>query len=85
MSKTKIENENKDARFRRVVEPRILKMLQRLNQVLNMTKQPNYIIFDVDAQKILDLCEPVLNEFLTTFHNIAENKTKTEETIDHVF
>jgi len=81
----KENKENKDARFRRVAEPRILKMLKRVNQILSMANSPTYTIYDVDAQKVLDLCAPVLTEFLTTFQNIAENKTKSEETIDHVF
>lgn len=79
------EGEEKDARFRRVSEPRILRMLGAVSRVTNMAKQPSYTIFDTDAQKVLDLCAPVLNEFLETFRNIAENKTKSEETIDHVF
>lgn len=79
------EKEKKDARFKRVSEPRILKMLHAINRVTKMTRQSNYLVYDVDAQKILDTCLPVINEFITTFTEIAENKTKSETTIDHIF
>lgn len=79
------ENEAKDERFKRVSEPRILRMLHAINRVTKMTTQPNYLVYDVDAQKILDTCLPVINEFVNTFTAIAENKTKSEKTIDHIF
>ena len=77
--KTKIENEEKDARFRRIAEPRILKMLYQLKRLIDMTKQKTYIIKDKDAQKILDTCTPYIDEFVEKYRNKATNTQEVEE------
>lgn len=85
--KTKVSGESKDARFRRVAEPRVLKMLYQVDRLTGMVKSPTYKIFDVDAQKILDKAQPIIDAFITAYKNIADNvKVEEEEkTLDKIF
>lgn len=86
--KSKIENEEKDARFRRVVEPRILKMIYQVERITDMSKSQTYKIFDTDAQKILDTVLPIIDKFVETYRNITTNTKpliEEKEKLKHIF
>jgi len=90
MSRKKInkENENKDARFRRIANPRIKKILYELERLIKMTSQPNYTIYDVDAQKILDATTPKFDEFVTLYQKLASGeslKVQSKKEIKDIF
>lgn len=82
--KNKIENEEKDARFRRVVESRILKMIYQTERITEMTKSPSYTIYDVDADTILKKVMPIINEFIEAYTNIANNTKPIQETKEKI-
>jgi hypothetical protein len=86
--KSKIENEAKDAKFRRIVNPRIKKLVYECQRITKMATQPTYTIYDIDAQKMLDYVTPELNALLETFGKIANGeslKTQTKKELKDVF
>ena len=91
MSKKKvinIENEGKDAKFRRIVNPRIKKLVYELKRITKMANQPNYTVYDVDAKKMLDYVMPEIESFVTLYQKIAEGETvntNTKKEIKDVF
>ena len=95
MSKPKLDrkviearaNESKDARFRRIANPRIKKVRYELGRLTNMVTQPNYTVLDVDAQKMLDVVRPDIERFLDLYDKLAHGQTiKTnKKEIEDVF
>lgn len=83
-----IDRENANERFKRIVNPRLQKLIYELNRVIKMTGQPNYTICDVDAQKILEVIAPKFDEFIVLYQKIADGqelKTNKKTDIKDIF
>ncbi|GAG56176.1 unnamed protein product [marine sediment metagenome] len=83
-----IENESKNEKFKRIANPRIKKLRYELARLNKMASQPNYEIFDVDAQKMLDVIQPEIDSLIELYTKIANNeavKTATKDEVTDVF
>lgn len=91
MSKTKNKDinadENANEKFKSVANPRIKKALYELNRLVKMAYQPTYMIYDVDAQKVLDASMPTINAFVELYQKLASGETlkTSKKEIEDIF
>jgi len=67
--------ESKDAKFRRIATPRIKRIIYELGRLENMTTQPTYTIFDVDAEKLVTALNDAITPVLGVYQRIAKGES----------
>lgn len=67
--------ESKDAKFRRIAIPRIKRIIYELERLENMTTQPTYEIFDVDAEKLLTAIDKAVTPIMAIYRKIADGES----------
>lgn len=94
MSRKELNQKEKEARdkqrnqkFKDVVNPRLNKLRYEIGRIVKMTSQPNYIIYDVDAKKILDGILPEIEHFIDVYSKISrgEKLTTSKKEIKNIF
>ena len=81
------ENETKEEKFKRIVEPRAKKIIYELNRVEKMASQPSYDITDVDAQKVFDAVTEAYESFAVIYEKLASGQKlkKSKKEIADIF
>ena len=77
----------KNEKFKSVVNPRLNKLRYEIGRIIRMTQQPNYVIYDTDAQSIVDKVFPELETFVDIYSKIAKGESvrKSKKEIENVF
>ena len=82
MSRTKTvipTGESKEEKFRRVVEPRIKKLLKAIDQVGGMPLQPTYDISVSDAKHVIAVAGKSFSKFLDNYNRAIAGTLKAKE------
>ena len=82
MSRTKTvipTGESKEEKFRRVVEPRIKKLLKAIDQVGGMPLQPTYDISVSDAKHVIAVVGKSFSKFLDNYNRAIAGTLKAKE------
>jgi hypothetical protein len=72
---SKQNNEEKDAKFRRISNARGKKVIYELGRLVNMTSQPSYTITDVDAEKLLVAINSAYVSFADLYQKLAKGQS----------
>lgn len=73
------EGESKEEKFRRVIEPRIKKLLKAIDQVAGMPLQPTYDVSDSDGKHVLAILDESYEKLVDNYNRAIAGTLKAKE------